>query len=70
MLVDFLLHLVEIDVGNGILAVENTCDVLEGGAFCLHIEEVDEGELAQIPQLEEVSERILQSNFAIRAGEG
>ena len=45
-IVDLLLDLAEVDVRDGVVAVEDTGDVLEGGAFGLDVEEVDEDELA------------------------
>ena len=52
VLVDFLLDLAEIDVGNSILTVEDTCDVLECWAFGLNIKEVHKSEFTQVPKLE------------------
>lgn len=47
---NLLLHLVEIDMGNGILAVEDTGDLLECGALGLGVEEVDEDKLDSVPE--------------------
>lgn len=48
---DLLLHLVEVDVCNRILAVEDLGNLLQGRALGLDIEEVDEDELDEVPEL-------------------
>jgi hypothetical protein len=49
---DFLLHLVNVDVCDiGVSTVENSTNLLESRAFGLNIDEVDEDELAKVPQL-------------------
>mgnify|MGYP001594387143 CR=1 FL=1 len=51
MLRDLLLDLVEIDVGGGIVAVEDLGDLLEGWAVGFDVEEVDEDEFDGVPEL-------------------
>lgn len=48
--VDVLLDLVHVDVGNGRVAVEYAGDLLEGGALGLDVEEPDEDELDEVPE--------------------
>lgn len=48
--VNVLLDLVHVDVGDGIVAVEDARDLLEGGALGLDVEEPDEDELDRVPQ--------------------
>lgn len=48
--VDVLLHLGHVDVGNGLVAIEDAGDFLEGGALGLDVEEPDEGGLDKIPE--------------------
>ena len=46
-----LLDLLKGQVGNGLLAVEDASDLLQGRALGLDVEEVDEDKLAEVPQL-------------------
>lgn len=48
---DFLLNLVDADVGHLAVLVEDLGKLLEGGAAGLDVEEVDEDELAEDPDL-------------------
>lgn len=45
------LDLLQGQVGNGLFAVEDTSDLLQGRALGLDVEEVDEDKLAEVPQL-------------------
>jgi len=50
--VDVLLDLVEIDIGDdGLFSVEDLGNLLEGRALGLDVEEVDEDELGEVPDL-------------------
>lgn len=52
---DLLLDLVQVDVGGGVVAVEDPGDLLEGGAVGLDVEEIDKGEFEGVPELGGVS---------------
>lgn len=52
---DLLLDLVQVDVGGGVVAVEDPGDLLEGGAVGLDVEEIDKGEFEGVPELDGVS---------------
>lgn len=45
-----LLNLREVDVGNGVVAVKDASNLLEGRALCLDVEEVHEDELEEVPE--------------------
>ena len=45
-----LLDLLEIDVGNGILAIKDTSNLLKGRTLGLHVEEVDKDQLDSVPE--------------------
>jgi hypothetical protein len=47
----FLAQLAHVDVGHGrrVVAVEDACNLLEGGAFGLDVDEVNEEELEKVP---------------------
>lgn len=47
-----LLDLLEIDMGNGFVAVEDLCNLLQRGALGLDKDEVDPDPLDDIPELE------------------
>lgn len=47
-----LLNLFQVDVGHGILAIEDPSDLLEGRAFSLDEDEVDPDRLKDIPNLQ------------------
>lgn len=49
---DLLLDLVQVDVGSGVVAVEDLGDLLEGWAVGFDVEEVDEDEFEGVPELE------------------
>ncbi len=49
--VNLLLDLLEVDVGNGVLAIEDLGDLLEGGSLGLNVDEVDPDELDEVPEL-------------------
>lgn len=53
MLVDrnFFLSLCHVDVSNGLVAVKDTSDLLEGGALSLDEDEVDPDSFQHIPAL-------------------
>lgn len=48
----FFLSLSHVDVSNGFLAIEDRGDLLEGGAFSLHKDEVDPDSFNNIPTLQ------------------
>jgi hypothetical protein len=48
--VDVLLDLVHVDVGDGLVAVEDARDLLERGALGLDVEEPDEDGLDGVPE--------------------
>lgn len=49
---DLLLDLVQVDVGSGVVAVEDLGDLFEGWAVGFDIEEVDEDKFEGVPELE------------------
>ena len=49
--VNLLLDLLKVDVGNGVLTVEDLSDLLEGGSLGLNVDEVDPDELDEVPEL-------------------
>lgn len=51
ILVDFLLDLSHGDVGNSLVTVEDTGDLLESGSLGLRVDEVDEDEFDADPAL-------------------
>jgi hypothetical protein len=44
-------HLVKVDVGSGVVAVEDASNFLEGGALGLDVDEPDEEKLDKVPEL-------------------
>lgn len=48
---DLLLDLRQVDVGDGVVAVEDLGDLLEGGALGLDEDEPDPDELDEVPEL-------------------
>jgi hypothetical protein len=50
-IVNLLLDLVKIDMGNCIITIKDTSNVLKGGTLGLDIEEINEDEFAQVPEL-------------------
>lgn len=51
--VNLLLDLVDVDVRNvGISTVEDSTNLLKSRAFSLNVDEVDEDELAKVPELQ------------------
>lgn len=49
---DFLLDLVQVDVSDGVLAIEDTGDVFEGGTLGFDVEEIHEDKFDHVPKLE------------------
>jgi hypothetical protein len=47
---DLLLHLLKVDMGDSVVAIEDAGNLLEGGALGLDVEEVHEEELAEVPE--------------------
>jgi hypothetical protein len=51
VLANLFLDLKEIDVGDGVLAVEDTGNLLEGGPLGLDVKEPDENKFDEVPKL-------------------
>lgn len=50
-LMDLLLNLVQIDMRNGVLAVEDSRDLFQSGSVGLNVEDPNKDEFDQIPEL-------------------
>lgn len=66
---DFLLDLSYINARHSIGAVEDACDLLERRALGLDVEEVDEDELEEVPELQQSKQSHVSQSVDLSVGQ-